>query len=54
MRGIITCRYLSLVTFDAALFSGLLARLFSVAADGHSCRYSAHGMEQLGFLPAGH
>jgi hypothetical protein len=54
MRGIITCRYLSLVTFDAALFSGLLARLFSVAADGHSCRYSAHGIEQLGFLPAGH
>jgi hypothetical protein len=50
MRGNITRRYVSLVAFDAALFSALPVSLFSVATGGHSCCYSAHGMEQLGFL----
>jgi hypothetical protein len=50
MRGIITRSYVSLVAFDAALFSALPVSLFSVATGGHSCCYSAHGMEQLGFL----
>jgi len=50
MRGNITRRYVSLVAFDAALFSAVPVSFFSVATAGHSCCYSAHGMEQLGFL----